>query len=258
MAHLLCETENGVATLTLNRPGVRNAVDAEIMDGLSEQADRLAAEGSLRAVLLTGAGEEAFCAGGDLKWLRSFDTPEKGAAMSRRMQDILRRLAHLPVPLICVLNGYALGGGAEITLACDIRVMESHAWIAFRQARIALMTGWGGGGRLIRLIGHAKAMELLAAAPEIRAEEAKRIGLVNTVVPKGEGLAEARRMAAGIAQAPAPAIRAIKKYFLSLDAAFLADASEKETEIFSTLWNSASHDEAIRAFIEKRAPEFKK
>lgn len=258
MPHLLCETEDGVATLTLNRPDVRNAVDAEIMDGLSDAADRLAADESLRAVLLTGAGKEAFCAGGDLKWLQSFDTPEKGAAMSRRMQGILHRIAHLPVPVIAVLNGYALGGGAEIALACDMRVMESHAWIAFRQARIGLMPGWGGGGRLVRLIGHGKAMELLTAAPQLAAEEARRIGLINTVAPPGEGMAEARRLAGEIVRAPREAIRATKRYILSLDAAFLADANEKETGIFSTLWTSENHNEAIRAFIEKREPRFKK
>jgi len=142
---LLCEREGGAALLRLNRPAARNAVNDEIMSALAEEVDRLAGDPDLRAVLLTGAGGEAFCAGGDLKWLETFETAEAGEAVTRRMRDILARLAALPVPVIAVLNGYALGGGAEVALACDLRVMEEHAFLSLRQARIGLMTGWGSG-----------------------------------------------------------------------------------------------------------------
>ncbi|MEE9275210.1 MAG: enoyl-CoA hydratase-related protein [bacterium] len=257
MSHLLCEEEGGVATLTLNRPEMKNPVDEEIMRGLSGHIDRLAGEADLRAVILTGAGGEAFCAGGDLKWLQSFDTGEKGEAMSRRMQDILSRLSRLPVPVIAVLNGYALGGGTEIALACDMRVMEAHAYLHFKQARVGLITAWGGAARLVRLAGYGRAMELLTACRKLESAEALRIGVANAVVPRGEGLAEGRRLAAEIVEGAPMSIRLIKRLLLAARELSGEAADKLEAALFREAWTSADHDEAVRAFLEKRAPEFR-
>ena len=164
---------------------MRNCVDEEIMLRLAEETERLAGDESLHAVILTGAGGEAFCAGGDLKWLQSFEGAEAGEGMSRRMQGILARLSALPVPIICVLNGYALGGGTEIALSCDLRVMEKSAYLSFRQARVGLMPGWGGGARLARLAGYGRAMELLSTCRDLPAEEALAIGVTNALAPDG-------------------------------------------------------------------------
>jgi len=254
---LLCEREGGAALLRLNRPAARNAVNDEIMSALAEEVDRLAGDPDLRAVLLTGAGGEAFCAGGDLKWLETFETAEAGEAVTRRMRDILARLAALPVPVIAVLNGYALGGGAEVALACDLRVMEEHAFLSLRQARIGLMTGWGSGARLLRLVGHGRALELLATSREVSAREALAMGLANAVVPRGGGLEEGRRLAAEIARNAPLAIRAIKRFLAAAADLPLAEALELETALFRPLWTSGDHHEAIRAFIEKRGPVFK-
>ena len=153
MSSILWEEDDGVVLLTLNRPQVKNAVDESVIAGLEVAMERLASTDGLVAVLLTAAGSDGFCSGGDLRWLKGLDTPEKGQAMARRMQSVLQKLSDLPVPVIAVLNGYALGGGAEIALAADMRIMESHAYLCFKQVRVGLMTGWGGGGRLLRLCG---------------------------------------------------------------------------------------------------------
>jgi enoyl-CoA hydratase len=257
MSHLICEEDAGIVTLTLNRPGVRNAIDDEIMRLLSERIGGLAGDDSLRAVLITGAGDEAFCAGGDLKWLQSFEGAEAGEAMSRRMQDILARLANLPVPVIGVLNGYALGGGTEIALSCDLRVMEESAYLSFKQARVGLMPGWGGGARLLRLAGYARAMELLTTCRDLPAREALAIGVANAVAPDGEGLAEGRRIAREIVRAAPLSVRSIKKLLIEAAEKPMTEAADLEARLFSRIWTSEDHDEAVRAFFEKREPNFK-
>lgn len=257
MSHLFSEEDAGIVTLTLNRPDVRNCVDEEIMSRLAEETERLAGDESLRAVILTGAGGEAFCAGGDLKWLQSFEGAEAGEGMSRRMQGILARLAALPVPVICVLNGYALGGGTEIALSCDLRVMEKSAYLSFRQARVGLMPGWGGGARLARLAGYGRAMELLSTCRNLPADEALAIGVANAIAPDGEGLAEGRRIAAEISRAAPLSIRSIKKLMIAASEKSLAEAADIEARLFGEIWASEDHDEAIRAFFEKRDPRFR-
>ncbi len=146
MPELIQEVEGTFSILKFNRKNVRSAINEEIMQGLSIALDNLEASHEVRAVILTGSGEEAFCSGGDLKWLQSLESREQGMGMSRRMQEILGRLSQLPVPVIAVLNGYALGGGTEIAMACDMRILEEHAYMSFKQARVGLMTGWGGRG----------------------------------------------------------------------------------------------------------------
>jgi enoyl-CoA hydratase len=257
MPHLLREDNDGICILTLNRPEIRNAIDDEIMRLLAEETARLSADESLRAVVVTGAGSEAFCAGGDLKWLQSFENADAGEAMSRRMQKILARLANLPVPVICVLNGYALGGGTEIALSCDIQVMEKSTYLSFRHARIGLMPGWGGGARLLRLCGHARAMELLTTCRDLPAAKALEIGLTNAVVPGGTGLAEGVRIACEIARAAPLSVRAIKKLIIEAAEKPLAEAADLEASLFASLWDSEDHDEAVKAFFEKRAPGFR-
>jgi len=257
MPDFIHEAEGALSILKFNRKDVRNAVNDEIMQGLSDALDALEASRGLRAVILTGAGEEAFCSGGDLKWLQSFESREDGMGMSRRMQGILERLSALPAPVIAVLNGCALGGGAEIATACDMRVMEEHAYMSFRQARVGLMTGWGGGGRLLRAVGYGRAMELLATCRELRAEDALSMGLANAAVPKGEGLRAARSMAEEIFRSAPGAIRSMKELLSSGLENTMEKTMDAESSLFADLWASEDHDEAIRAFFEKRSPDFK-
>ncbi len=256
MPDFIHETQGAVCTFQINRKDVRNAVNEEIMQGFANALDALEASRTVRAVILTAAGEEAFCSGGDLKWLQSFKTREEGMGMSRRMQEILARLSSLPVPVIAVLNGYALGGGTEIALACDVRVMEEHAYMSFKQARVGLMTGWGGGGRLLRLVGYGRAVELLTTCKNVGADDALGMGLANAVVPRGEGLGAARAMAGEIAKSAPGAIRSIKELLLFGMDNTLEKTRDAESSLFADLWISEAHDEAISAFFEKRAPNF--
>ena len=257
MPDLIHEAEGAFSTLKFNRKDVRNAINQEIMQGLSDALDNLEASRELRAVILTGAGEEAFCSGGDLKWLQSFESHEAGMGMSRRMQKILGRLSALPVPVIAVLNGYALGGGTEIAMACDMRIIEEHAYMSFKQARVGLMTGWGGGGRLLRAIGYGRALELLTTCKELHPEDAMEMGLANAVVPKGKGLPVAKTMVDEISKSAPGAVRSLKELLLFGLENTLDETTGLESTLFADLWVSEDHDEAVKAFFEKRNPVFK-
>ena len=257
MPDLIHEAEGALSTLKFNRKDVRNAINEQIMQGLSDALDYLEASRELRAVILTGVGEEAFCSGGDLKWLQSFESREAGMGMSRRMQEILGRLSGLPVPVIAVLNGYALGGGTEIAMACDMRIIEEHAYMSFKQARVGLMTGWGGGGRLLRTIGYGRAMELLTTCKELPPEDALKMGLANDVVPKGNGLRVAKAMVDEISKSAPGSIRSLKGLLLFGLENTLDETTGLESSLFADLWVSEDHDEAVKAFFEKRNPAFK-
>ncbi|MDP6933144.1 MAG: enoyl-CoA hydratase/isomerase family protein [Myxococcota bacterium] len=258
MSSLLVREQDGVITLTMNRPQVRNAIDDAMMSALDSQVSALADRKDLVAVVLTGAGEESFCAGGDLRWMRSFDTPEKGQGMSRRMQDILHRLAALPVPVIGVLNGYAFGGGTEVALATDMRVLETHAFLCFKQVQVGVMTGWGGGGRLLHLVGYARALELLTTCRRVHGAEARSMGLANVVVPRGEGLAEALRICERLKRGAPGSIRASKALLRGAHGKTIHEAADLENELFGEVWASVDHLEALEAFDQKRRPDFRK
>ena len=258
MSDFRFEEDDGVAVITIDRADVRNAVNGAVMDGIAEAVTGLKDREDIYAVILTGAGEESFCSGGDLKWLQRYDTGEKGQAMSRRMQANLDALNDLPMPVIAVLNGYALGGGAELALSCDLRVMEAHAFLCFKQAQMGLITGWNGGGRLLDLVGYARAMEVLVTCPKIGGPQALEWGLANAVVPKGQGLAAARKMVARIRRGSPRSVRAIKQL---LQAGRGLDAQAKgavEADLFRTVWASPDHQEALAAFFEKRRPNFER
>ena len=257
MPDLIHEAEGALSILKFNRKDVRNAINEEIMQGLTEAIDSLETSNELRAVILTGEGEEAFCSGGDLKWLQSFESHDEGMGMSRRMQEIMGRLSALPVPVIAVLNGYALGGGTEIAMACDMRILEEHAYMSFKQARVGLMTGWGGGGRLLRTIGYGRAIELLTTCKALHPEVALKMGLANAIAPKGDGLLVAKAMVEEITKSAPGAIRSLKALLLFGLENTLDKTTDLESLLFADLWVSEDHDEAVKAFFEKRNPVFK-
>lgn len=257
MPDLIHQAEGALSILKFNRKDVRNAINEEIMQGLTDALDTLETSNELKAVILTGEGEEAFCSGGDLKWLQSFETHDEGMGMSRRMQGILGRLSALPVPVVAVLNGYALGGGTEIAMACDMRILEEHAYMSFKQARVGLMTGWGGGGRLLRAIGYGRAMELLTTCKELSPDDAMQMGIANAVVPQGDGLRVAKAMVNEIFKSAPGAIRSLKALLLFGLENTLDKTTDLESSMFAKLWVSEDHDEAVKAFFEKRRPVFK-
>jgi len=254
--HLTLEIADRVATLTIRRPEVKNAIDLATMDELHEAAAVLEADRTIQAVILTGGGD-TFVSGGDLKSLETLEGVDAGRAMSRKMQGILARFEGLEVPVIAAIEGYALGGGAEVAMACDIRIAASDARIGFKQIAMGIMVGWGGGQRLRALVGRARALELLLTGDVLSGEEAHRLGIVERVVPSGRALAEAEALARRVAAQPPLAVRAIKRALYQGEAMSRESGIAFESDCFAVLWGSRDHDEAVRAHFEKRPPTFR-
>ncbi len=254
--NLTLETVDRVVTLTIRRPGAKNAIDLATMDELDKAVAALEADRALQAAIVTGAGG-TFVSGGDLKSLEMLEGIEAGRAMSRKMQGILLRLEGLEVPVIAAIEGYALGGGAEVALACDIRIAGADAQIGFKQIAMGIMVGWGGGQRLRDLVGRARALELLLTGDVMDGEEAYRQGVVSRVVPSGKALAEAEALARRVAAQPPLAVRAIKRALYQGEAMPCERGIAYEAECFGVLWGSRDHGEAVKAHFEKRPPTFR-
>ncbi|MGH7322142.1 MAG: enoyl-CoA hydratase/isomerase family protein [Candidatus Rokuibacteriota bacterium] len=237
--------------LTIERPQVKNALDLRTIDVLAETVDGLVRDASLRAVVLTGAGD-TFISGGDIKDFLRLDDAQAGRGMAERMQSVLALLEALEVPVIAAIEGLALGGGAETCLACDMRVAGRSAQIGFKQVSLGIMVGWGGGQRLLRLVGRSQALRLLLTGAVIGAEEAMRIGLVDEVVPAGEALSRASELAREIARQPAAAVRATKRAVHHVADMTRAEAAAFEARCFGTLWASPDHRQAVAALLERR------
>jgi len=256
MAAVNYEENDGVGVLTLNRPDARNAFDGPMMDALAVCVDDLMGRTDVTALILTASGNVSFCAGGDLHWLKNLSSPEDGQAMGRRMQMTLDRLSRLPCPVIGVLNGYAIGGGAELALACDFRIMETHSFLHFKQVRVGLTTGWGGGPRLLRMLGYAKASELLMTCPKIDPEKALQLGLCTMKAASGEGLDAAWSVIRDLKQGSLEAIQAVKRLLQGMDGLNQDQGMLMENTLFRTVWNAHDHREAQCAFVDKRRAQF--
>ncbi|WP_280268843.1 enoyl-CoA hydratase/isomerase family protein [Nocardia wallacei] len=200
------ELDDEVAVVTINRPEARNAIAPDTMDQLEKAIDAATAA---RALVLTGAGDRAFVSGGDLKELAALRTEAQAAAMAVRMRDVCDRLAAFPGPVIAALNGHALGGGAEVAVAADIRVAADDIRIGFNQVALAIMPAWGGAERLARLVGPGRALLLAGSGTILEAAEAERLGLIDRVLPRAEFAAGWRALAHSLASAPAQEIKRV-------------------------------------------------
>lgn len=247
---------NGVARITLNNPPL-NLVTLEMSRQLEETLNRLDSDDSVRVVVLTGAGDKAFCAGSDIKefpqvWDEVIDKKLKkeNAAFSR--------IEFLSKPVIAAIEGIACGGGCEITLACDIRIIADNAKIGLPEIKLGVFPGSGGLFRLPRLIGASRAAELMYLGHFISAREAERIGLVNRVVPAGEAVDEAVRLATEIAGQPFEAVKAIKKGVRESASLSHDEAVELTLELSDIVFKTEDCAEGVQAFFEKRAPNFKR
>lgn len=245
-----------ITVLTVDRPEAKNAIHFSTMDEMEQLLDELEADRALRALVLTGGGD-TFVSGGDLKSFQSLTTAESGQRMAERMTRLLSRLSALPVPVIAAINGPAVGGGTEVALACDLRIIAGNAYFAFRQIAMAIMTAWGGGPRLIATLGSSRALYYLLTAERIPAEKALAIGLVHRVAPAGGALTAALDLAKEIAAQPPLAVRTIKQAVQRMAALPFDEASRVEVRAFATLWASADHDEAVDAYFNKRRPIFR-
>ena len=246
---------DGVATLTLNRPEALNAFNTEQLRLLEQMLAEVAADPAIRAVVLTGAGERAFAAGADIREMAAL-SPEGGLAFGRLGHAVTRAVEALPQPVVAAVNGFALGGGCELAIACDIRIASENAVFAQPEVSLGIPPGWGGSQRLPRLVGPGMAAEMILTGRRVAAAEALRIGLVNRVVPLPDLMPAAAELAATIAANGPVAVRAAKRL---MALAFDGDpvvGLETECAVFGSVFGTPEQREGMGAFVEKRKPSF--
>lgn len=254
---LIARIDDGIAVITLNRPQKRNAILAEQLRELDRLLDTQLAESSVRAIIITGAGDIAFASGADIGEMRSL-TPLGAHQLSSNGNRIMRKLELSRKPVIAALNGLAFGAGLELAMSCHVRFAASHATFGMPEGKLGIMPGYGGTQRLPRLIGHGRALEMLLSGAPIDAEEALRIGLINRIVPASELLSftlEWARTATRVngAQSLAFMIEAVD----IADRTTLDEGLRYESQAFSAIRATADGQEGLSAFVEKRSPHFR-
>lgn len=253
---LLLDRRDGVAVLTLNRAQAGNSVNAELSAALDAALTGLEGDLSLRALIVTGAGGRFFCTGGDIKEYRALSDRAAVEAVFGRTRDVLDRIERFPVPTIAAVEGFALGGGAEIVLACDHAVAGETARIGFPQVRLGIVPGWNGIERLVARCGRRAALRLAAGGEPLAAASAEAAGLLDRVVPAGAAFEAALDFAEPLKAAAPLALRAAKRLVAAATTA-LNDARRTDAAAtFADLWFTRDHREAEAAFAEKRAPRF--
>ncbi|MDD4052115.1 MAG: enoyl-CoA hydratase-related protein [candidate division Zixibacteria bacterium] len=252
--NLLVKIEDNVAVVTINREKALNALNAEVISELHDFFSAHWMKRDFRCVVMTGAGK-AFVAGADIGELSVLDVP--GAARLAEIgQYLMHTIENFPVPVIAAVNGFALGGGCELAMACDIRLASDKAKLGQPEVNLGIIPGYGGTQRLVRLVGKGKAKELVLTGDLIGAEEAHRIGLVDEVYPAEELMAKAVEMAKKIASKSEPSIRLAKELINRGVNAHLGNAIAMEKNSFATNFGFADAKEGLKAFLEKRPPKF--
>lgn len=243
--------KQGIATVTINRPKKLNALNSKVLDEIKKVFDSLEEDDSVSAVIVTGAGDKAFVAGADIKELRDLNK-HTGEEASRKGQQIFQQIEDSRKPVVAAVNGYALGGGAELAMACHLRVAGSNAVFGLPEVGLGLIPGYGGTQRLSRIVGRAKALEMILTGKQIDAEQARQIGLVNAVSEENP-VEEARKL---IQQILSKGPLAIQK---AIEAVFASDKNEDyrtEAVLFGELCETEDFMEGTAAFLEKRKPDF--
>ena len=252
---LLFDVKDGVAVVTINRPDKLNALNDQVMAELADAADRIATDPAIKGAILTGAGPKSFVAGADISDLAK-QGPFDGKARAMRGQGVLRRLETCGKPVIAAVNGFALGGGCELAMACHMRIASENAKFGQPEVKLGIAPGYGGTQRLPRLVGKGVAMQLILTAEMIDAAEAYRIGLVNKVVPANELMAETEKMLRGILSMGPLAVRLSMEAIdhgleMTLDEGLLLEANH-----FGLLAATQDTKEGLSAFLEKRPAKF--
>jgi enoyl-CoA hydratase len=247
------EQQEAVGIITINRPKALNALNSQVLDELDEVLDSVDLS-TVRALVITGAGEKSFVAGADIGEMSTL-TKSEGEAFGKKGNDIFRKLEVFPIPVIAAVNGFALGGGCELCMSCDIRICSENAVFGQPETGLGITPGFGGTQRLARIVGIGKAKELIYMASNIKSEEAYRIGLVNAVYPIEELMQTALKMAQKIARNAPIAVRASKKAInegiqLNMDEAIVV-----EEKLFGNCFESEDQIEGMKAFLEKRKVE---
>jgi enoyl-CoA hydratase len=243
------EEEGMIAVLTINRPKALNALNSKVLDELDKTLDSIDLN-KIRCLIVTGEGEKSFVAGADIGEMSSL-TKEQGKAFGKKGNDVFRKLETFPIPVIAAINGFALGGGCEISMSCDIRICSDNAVFGQPEVGLGITPGFGGTQRLARIVGPGMAKQMIYTGRNIKADEAYRIGLVNAVYPQSELLNEAKKMAETIARQAPIAVRNAKKAIndgLQVD---MDKAIEIEEELFGNCFETADQRAGMGNFLEK-------
>ncbi|MDD2981552.1 MAG: enoyl-CoA hydratase-related protein [Hespellia sp.] len=247
----ICYEQKGfVGVITINRPKALNALNSQVLDELDQTMDAVDL-GATRCLILTGAGEKSFVAGADIAEMSAL-TKAEGEAFGKKGNDVFRKIETFPIPVIAAINGFALGGGCELSMSCDIRICSDNAMFGQPEVGLGITPGFGGTQRLARVIGVGKAKEMIYGARNIKADEAYRLGLVNAVYTLEELLPAAEKMAGGIAKNAPIAVRNCKKAIndgLQVD---MDQAIVIEEKLFGDCFETADQKEGMSAFLEKR------
>ncbi|MDZ7682389.1 MAG: enoyl-CoA hydratase-related protein [Fodinibius sp.] len=244
--------DHGIATVTINRPKKLNALNDNLLNELANAFKAIQVDEDISAVIVTGAGDKAFVAGADIKELRQLDN-RSGRMASQKGQQIFQLIEDTRKPVIAAINGYALGGGAELAMACHLRIAGDNAAFGLPEVGLGLIPGYGGTQRLSRLVGRARALEMILTGKQVKADEALQMGLVNDVTDKNP--AEAARSLAGkiLQKGPLAVRNAIKAVYHSGN----HSGYQVEADLFGQLCETEDVMEGTSAFLEKRKPEFK-
>ena len=252
---ILVERRDRVAIVTINRPEKRNALNIQTRAEGAAVLDELRADEGVRVVVLTGAGDKAFIAGADIAEFATRSAISQREVMLER--SLFNAIDSFPKPIIAMVNGYCLGGGCEVALACDIRVASDGASFGQPEINLGIIPGGGGTQRLTRLVGEGKAMEMILSGEIIDAQEALAIGLVNYVVPADQLETKTLEIANRIAEKSPIALRLAKEAVKLASRSNLDEGLRREVDLFALCFSSEDKDEGVKAFLEKRKPEFK-
>lgn len=254
--NIIVGIQEGIATITFNRPKALNALNSALLDELSAALDDIAGNEEIRVLVLTGTGDKAFIAGADIKELAGLNALQ-GKRFAHKGHSVINKIASLPIPVIAAVNGYALGGGTEMALACDFIYAAESANMGLPETTLGLIPGFGGTQRLPRLIGANQAKELIYTGKMIPAAEAKSLGLINKVFAAESLMAEVMKTAQAIAAKGRVSLRAAKETVNSGLEIDLATGLKMEQDAFALCMVSEDAAEGTSAFIEKRKPVFK-
>nr|VFJ92125.1 MAG: enoyl-CoA hydratase [Candidatus Kentron sp. H]VFJ93026.1 MAG: enoyl-CoA hydratase [Candidatus Kentron sp. H]VFJ99878.1 MAG: enoyl-CoA hydratase [Candidatus Kentron sp. H] len=253
---LLEKPEEGIYLITINRPKVLNALNAQTVSELDSAIGQVAVDSGARVLLITGAGEKSFVAGGDIAEMQNLSAMQ-AKAFGQQGLRVLRSLEELPVPVIAVINGFCLGGGNELAMACDWMLVSEKAVFGQPEVNLGVTPGFGGTQRLTRRVGTAMAMEMVTTGRNVKAEEAKAIGLVNHVYPAEELMEQAMKVARSIAGKGPISVKLSKEAIQRAQHMDLDSAGLFESEIFGLCFATADQKEGMTAFVEKRKAAFK-
>lgn len=249
MEFITYEQEDFVGIITINRPKALNALNSTVLDELNETLDNIDIN-TTRCLILTGAGDKSFVAGADIGEMSTL-TKAEGESFGKKGNDVFRKLETFPLPVIAAINGFALGGGCEISLSCDIRICSDNAVFGQPEVGLGITPGFGGTQRLARLVGAGKAKEMIYTAFNIKSDEAFRIGLVNAVYPQAELMEAAKKMAAKISKNAPIAVRACKKAINDGLDADMDQAIVIEEKLFGSCFETEDQKDGMTAFLNK-------